>query len=87
MKVKLFSVFIAVFAAGASHAAERMIAKSVDVQAPVAEVWKAWTTPEGLKKFMGIESAIELNHGGKYEWYFSMEPPVGQRGSETCQVL
>lgn len=57
------------------------------VHAPVEEVWKAWTTNEGLQAFLVEGSDVELKPGGPYEIYFSMSAPEGSRGSETCKVL
>src|SRR5262249_35862709 len=33
------------------------------------------------------DAKVELAVGGAYEWYFSMDAPEGQRGSEGCKVL
>jgi uncharacterized protein YndB with AHSA1/START domain len=66
---------------------ERAIVKSVTVAAPPSAVWRAWTTPEGIKEFLGIKANIELKFGGRYELLFDNAPPVGAQGSEGCQVL
>jgi uncharacterized protein YndB with AHSA1/START domain len=70
-----------------SPAPERVIVKSVTVSAPIKEVWRAWTTPEGMKEFLGVNANIELKFGGRFEILFSDEPPMGAQGSEGCQVL
>lgn len=67
--------------------ADRAIEKSVTVKATAAEVWRAWTTPAGMKEFMGVNSNIELKFGGRYEILFNKVGLVGQQGSEGCQVL
>lgn len=66
---------------------ERMIETEVVVAAPVADVWQAWTTRDGLRSFFGADALIELRPGGPFEIYFVPDAPVGQRGSEGCQVL
>jgi uncharacterized protein YndB with AHSA1/START domain len=66
---------------------ERAIEKSVVVPAPVTEVWKVWTTAEGLKSFMCQDASVELRLGGRYEILFSTEPPIGLQGSEGSKVL
>jgi uncharacterized protein YndB with AHSA1/START domain len=66
---------------------ERVILKSVTASAPVREVWRAWTTPEGMKEFLGVNANIELKFGGRFEILFSDEPPIGAQGSEGCKVL
>lgn len=60
---------------------------SAVIQAPVNEVWHAWTTNEGMQSFLVESSNIELRPGGPYEVYFSMQAPEGSRGSENCTVL
>jgi uncharacterized protein YndB with AHSA1/START domain len=57
------------------------------VNAMPRDVWKHWTTSEGLKAFLGVESKIDLKIGGPFEFYFSMTPPEGSRGSEGCTIL
>ncbi len=66
---------------------ERIIVKTTRVAAPVADIWTAWTTPAGIKSFLGIEAAIELRPGGKYEFYFGPPEAAPARGSEGCTVL
>lgn len=57
------------------------------VRAPIADVWKLWSTHDGLKRFFGEDNKMELRVGGPFEVYFSMEAPEGSRGSEGCKVL
>jgi PTH1 family peptidyl-tRNA hydrolase len=65
----------------------RAIRKSVTVNAPVDDVWEAWTTAEGARTFFGPDARIELRPGGAYEIYFDPDGPEGDRGSEGCKVL
>ncbi len=65
----------------------RAVRKDVVVTAPLAEVWRSWTTSEGIKGFLGVNSKIELDIGGAFELYFAGDAPEGQRGGETCKVL
>jgi uncharacterized protein YndB with AHSA1/START domain len=67
--------------------AGRSFAVSEVVPATPAACFDLWTTPEGVRAFMGIDSRIELAVGGPYEWYFVPDAPPGQRGGEGCQVL
>jgi uncharacterized protein YndB with AHSA1/START domain/uncharacterized protein YciI len=57
------------------------------INAPISEVWKAWTTEEGITAFLDRPCDIELRPGGSYEIYFAPEAPAGSRGSEGCTVL
>ncbi len=64
-----------------------IIRKIVVVPAPVNDVWKAWTTPEGVKTFFAPEASLELAVGGNYEMYFDPKQPKGLRGGEGCKIL
>ncbi len=65
----------------------RQIVKSATIDLPVAEVWKKWTTHDGLLSFFGEDNRIELTPGGAFEIYFLMDNPQGLRGSEGCKIL
>jgi uncharacterized protein YndB with AHSA1/START domain len=57
------------------------------VNAPVAEVWKAWTTPEGIESFFAPKAAkVEPWPGGAFELWFAPDAPEGSRGSEGNRV-
>lgn len=72
---------------GRGGAGERVFSCEAVMSAPVADVWKMWTTVEGIKSF-GVGGAhVELRAGGAYEWYFMPDAPPGQRGAEGCTVL
>ena len=60
----------------------------VVVDASVDEVWRAWTTSEGLSEVLGGRTTrVECVVGGAFEIYFSDDAPEGERGSEGCTVL
>ena len=65
---------------------DRFIRKEAIVEAPVEAVWHAWATEEGVR-FIAEGARIELEPGGPYEWYFSMDAPEGSRGGEGNTVL
>jgi uncharacterized protein YndB with AHSA1/START domain len=83
----LFALITLLMGLNTASSDDRRIEKEVIVNAPRTEVWQAWTTSEGLKAFVGIESKIQYKLGGAYEWYFSNTAPAGARGSEGCQIL
>lgn len=60
---------------------------TIDVAAPIAEVWQDWTTEEGARTFFAPQCRIDLRHGGSYEMYFDLDAPAGLRGGEGCVVL
>jgi uncharacterized protein YndB with AHSA1/START domain len=61
--------------------------KEVEVSAPREEIWKCWTTPDGMRSFFAAESKIELKPGGAYELYMGPPSAGSERGSEGCKVL
>ena len=57
------------------------------INAPVAEVWKAWTTTDGIESFFAPKAAkVEPIPGGAFELCFGLDLPEGSRGSEGCKV-
>lgn len=72
-------------AAGTAHG--RAIEKRATVSAPRDDVWRAWTTSEGLTEFLCPRCHVELRPGGPYEIIFNVDAPDGDRGSEGCRVL
>ena len=59
---------------------ERAIRKGVIVDAPVSEVWRAWTTEDGAVTFFAPQAHVELAIGGRYEMLFSLSAPPGSQG-------
>jgi uncharacterized protein YndB with AHSA1/START domain len=55
------------------------------INAPVEEVWKAWTTAAGIESFFAPKAArVEPVPGGAFELWFGVNNPEGSRGSEGC---
>lgn len=59
----------------------------VRVRAPLAEVWKAWTTNAGLEKWFARKANVELRSGGPFEILFLPDASPGQRGAEGLKVI
>ena len=55
--------------------------------APVADVWRAFTTAEGLSGFWAPAAMIEPRVGGLFEIYLCPDCPPGQRGLEDNHIL
>lgn len=70
-----------------SEPSERILHKEVTVDTSLDEIWEAWTTAAGIKRFFADNADIQLELGGPYEVYFNMAMPYGLRGSEDCRVL
>ena len=63
------------------------IAVTKTINAPVADVWKAWTTTDGIESFFAPKAAkVEPWVGGAFELWFGVDMPEGSRGSEGCKV-
>lgn len=72
---------------GAPESFERIIVKTATVAAPPDEVWRAWTTLEGVTSFFAPQARVEARPGGAYEMYFDPSAAPGSRGGEGCVVL
>jgi uncharacterized protein YndB with AHSA1/START domain/uncharacterized protein YciI len=66
---------------------DRMITVKADVPASRADVWRVWTTSEGMKSFLVEDAHIELRVGGPFELYFDAQAAPGLRGSKGCHIL
>ena len=76
---------IACGAAAQSLAPDIVVVKTIN--APVADVWKAWTTIDGIESFFAPKAAkVEPWPGGAFELWFGVDQPEGARGSENCKV-
>ena len=62
------------------------IHKQVEIEAPIEDVWRAWTTREGVVTFFAPEARITLEEGGPYELLFMLEAEPGSQGSEGCII-
>ena len=61
--------------------------EEVVVNAPLADVWYAWTTNDGAQTFFAPKTEIELFPGGSYNILFMPDNPPDQRGAEDQKVL
>ncbi|HUV29564.1 MAG TPA: SRPBCC domain-containing protein [Acidobacteriota bacterium] len=66
---------------------DRIIQVETTVAGSVDEVWRAWTTVEGVVTFFAPQADVRLEIGGPFELYFAPSEPQGLRGSEGCKVL
>ena len=66
---------------------DRWLHKDVLVPARQADVWRAWTTQEGVQTFFAPTARLELRFMGPYEMLFDLDAPVGSQGSEGCRIL
>lgn len=65
----------------------RAVRKEAIVVGPVADVWRAWTTVEGVTSFFAPAARIALEPRGPYEILFDLDEEPGRQGSEGCTVV
>ena len=63
------------------------IDEEIVVNAPLVDVWHAWTTNDGAQTFFAPKTEIELFPGGSYNILFMPDNPPDQRGAEGQKVL
>ncbi len=71
---------------GRAAAGEPPVVEAV-VQAPVSEVWRLFTTNEGLSSWMAPVVEIDLRIGGTLRTSYSREGKIGGLGTITKTIL
>jgi uncharacterized protein YndB with AHSA1/START domain/predicted enzyme related to lactoylglutathione lyase len=71
----------------AQQLSDRVIEKSCEVGLSVSELWRLWTTGEGMAEWWVEDNNIELRVGGPFELYMLPDAPEGSRGSDGCRIL
>src|SRR5690349_13169748 len=66
---------------------ERVLAMSIEVNAPLDSVWSRFTTESGRRKFFAPVSNFELATLGRVDILFNPAAPEGQRGAENNRML
>jgi uncharacterized protein YndB with AHSA1/START domain len=57
------------------------------VPASQAEIWQAWTTPEGIRSFLAPDCNVDFRAGGAYEIFFDPQAAPEERGSIASTLL
>lgn len=65
----------------------RSIELKIDVPAPITEVWKAWSTRDGVQTFFAPDANVDARPDGPYEIFFDPTAEPGQRGADEMRVL
>ena len=66
---------------------ERVLRHEAVMDAPLSEVWKAFTTPEKMKGFLAPVIALDLKIGGVWESSYRPDAKIGQPGNIRNEVL
>lgn len=82
-----FVALLLLVLASVAGAQQRSIDKEVVVAAPVGEVWKAWTTREGIVSFMAPDAEIEARPGGAFHVHFDPLAAPGMKGADDMRYM
>lgn len=66
---------------------ERVLRHETVVDAPVAKVWRAFTTPEEMRGFIAPVIALDLEPGGIWEAAYDPSRKIGQPGNIKNEVM
>ena len=83
----LLATLAVLFAPLMSVADERAIDEKITVKANVDEVWKAWTTTEGIKTFFAPDAKVELRVDGPFEIYMNPFAAAGMKGADEMRII
>ncbi len=85
----LVSVIAATLMTGHSVSAAEFedIVKRIEVDAPVSEVFSAFSSNAGVRTFFSRGSNVDFRPDGDYEILFFPDREAGQRGAEGMKVL
>ena len=85
---KNIMVMLTIFLAPlACLAQERAIDEKITVKANIDDVWKAWTTTEGIKSFFAPDAKVELRIDGPFEVYMNPLAEAGMKGADDMRII
>ncbi len=88
MKIsKLLLLAATILLAGIANAQERAITEKITVKANVDDVWKAWTTTEGIKSFFAPDAKVELKVDGPFQVYMNPFAEPGMKGADDMKII
>jgi uncharacterized protein YndB with AHSA1/START domain len=90
MSARILTALVALLlpaAAAQAAPSDRILRAELTVPAPVAEVWKAWTTDAGIATFFGPEGHVDLRVDGSYDVWFNPAGKPGERGAEGLRIV
>ena len=66
----------------------RTLSHTTVIEAPIAEVWTAFTTPEGLKKSWGVALAeVDFRLGGTFRTNYNEKGTIGDAGTIIHHII
>lgn len=85
--MKALVLALGLLAAFVAQAAERAIDREVVVPAKVEDVWRAWTTSDGIRTFFAPDANVELRVDGPFEVFFNPYAKPGLKGSDGMRII
>jgi uncharacterized protein YndB with AHSA1/START domain len=83
----LFVLAASVLLSGRGFSEERILRTEAVVRAPVGEVWKAFTTKEGVQSWMVPVAEVELRVGGTLKTNYNPQARIGDAGTIVHHIL
>jgi uncharacterized protein YndB with AHSA1/START domain len=83
----VFAGLLLSFASLGAMAEERAIDEKISVKANVDDVWKAWTTTEGIKTFFAPDAKVELRVDGPFQIYINPFAEAGMKGADDMRII
>src|SRR5690242_19748520 len=87
MKIVALASLLVALAVANANAEERALHKEVVVKAPLADVWNAWTTSDGIKTFFAPDAHVEARPEGPFEIYINPYAQPGMKGADGMRFL
>lgn len=87
VSVAVLATALMVTMAGSLRGNDRVLRAELTLDAPVGEVWRVWTTDDGIRSFFAPGSRIEPLVDGAYEVFFDPKAPSGHRGADGMRIL
>jgi uncharacterized protein YndB with AHSA1/START domain len=86
-RTALASLAVALAILPGTARADRVLRTELVLDAPVATLWKLWTTEEGITSFFAPGCRIEPKVDGAFDIYFNPAAPAGEKGAEGMRIL
>jgi uncharacterized protein YndB with AHSA1/START domain len=83
---RILSCGLALILSSFTSGADSIVAEGV-VHAPVSEVWKAWTTSDGLTSWLAPHADIELQIGGLMRTNYAPGGSLGDAGTIENEII
>jgi uncharacterized protein YndB with AHSA1/START domain len=84
--LRLLAIGLALVAAQAAYAAPPVVVETL-VNAPVADVWKAYATKEGQEAWMVAHADVDMRVGGKLRAHYDPKGVLGDADTIVNEVM